>query len=81
MVWVKEEVSPASRAMAAGAAAYSSTDITAPRASIMRKLVRNPSRTRRSSPAPVFWAVKTETAWAPLSPKELAKPSMRVVAV
>ena len=48
----------------------------------MRKLVRNPSRTRRSSPGSgILGGEDRGTAWAPLSPKELAKPSMRVVAV
>ena len=32
-------------------------------------------------PAPRFCAAMTDAAEAPLSPKELAKPSMRVVAV
>ena len=57
------------------------SDIASPIASIRRRLLRNDALTRSSFPAPRFCATSTEVAALPLSPNELAKPSMRVVAV
>ena len=66
---------------AAPALTYMMSDIRAPTASIRTRPLRYVSRTRSSFSAPRFWATKTEMAEAPLSPNELAKPSIRVVAV
>ena len=57
------------------------SDIASPIANIRKRLLRNDSFTRSSFPAPRFCATSTEVAALPLSPNELAKPSMRVVAV
>ena len=56
-------------------------DMASPRPIISAIPVKKPRLTRSGLPPPVFWATKTDTASAPLSPKELANPSMRVAAV
>ena len=55
--------------------------IASPSPTISRSPVKKPRRTLSGRSPPTFWLMNTASAAAPLSPKELAKPSMRVAAV
>lgn len=67
--------------MAAGAVTYMTKEDRRPRSRSRRIPARNPSLARRLQPVPMFWPTKTATEAQPLSPNELANPSIRLAAV